>query len=88
LGVISKDEFGRYYLEKKIDVSILPGFVNVGSVFLPRFAFYAGFFLVIAVAYVILNLNYLDFFAMVGTIGSVVVFLYESWRCWRRSPFQ
>ena len=88
LGVVSKDEFGRYILEKKIDVSILQGFVNIGSVVLPRFALYAGFFLVIAIAYVIFNLNYLDFFAIVGTIGAVAVFLYESWRSWRRRPFQ
>src|SRR6266571_7462148 len=47
LGVVSKDEFGSYILERKIDSSILQGFVNIGSLILPRFAFYAGFFLVI-----------------------------------------
>ena len=88
LGVVSKDEYGKYNLEKKIDVSVLQGFVNIGSVFLPRFAFYAGFFLVVAIAYVIFNINHLDFLAVVGTVGAVAVFFYESWRSWRRRPFQ
>jgi len=61
LGVVSKDEFGRYKLKKKVDVTITQGLVNIGSVVLPRFAFYGGFFLVIAIAYMIFNLNYLDF---------------------------
>lgn len=88
LGVLSKDEFGNYNLEKKIDVSLLQGFINVGSLVLPRFAFYAGFFLVISIAYVILNLGYLDFFALIGTFGALGVFLYEAWRSWRKRPFQ
>jgi hypothetical protein len=88
LGVVTKDEFGSYNLEKKVDVGILQGFVNIGSLILPRFAFYAGFFLVISVSYILLNLHYLDFFALVGTIGAVAVFLYESWRSWRGKPFQ
>jgi hypothetical protein len=88
LGVVSKDEFGRYHLERKIDVSVLQAFVSVGSLFLPRFAFYAGFFLIISIAYILFNINYLDFFAVVGTVGAVVVFFYESWRSWRKKPFQ
>jgi len=88
LGVVTKDEYGRYNLEKKVDVSILQGFFSIGSVILPRFAFYAGFFLVISIAYLVLNLNNLDFLATVAMMGTVAVFFYESWRSWRRRPFQ
>lgn len=88
LGVLSKDAYGSYALEKKIDVSMLQGFTNVGSLILPRFAFYAGFFLIIAVSYVILNLAYLDFLAAAGLTGAVIVFFYESWRFWKKRPFQ
>jgi hypothetical protein len=88
MGVLSKDQFGRFILEKKIDVSILQGFVSIGSAVLPRFAFYAGFFIVIAIAYLILNLNYLDSLSLIGTVGAAVVFVYESWRSWSRRPFQ
>src|SRR5205807_269328 len=88
LGVVTKDEFGSYVLEKKIDASILQGFINIGGVILPRFSFYAGFFLVMSVAYVLFNLSYLDFFALVGTVGAVVVFFYEAWRSWTRRPFR
>ncbi len=87
LGVVSKDEFGRFNLEKKVDIGVLRGFANVGSVFIPRFAFYAGFFIVITLAYVILDLNSLSILALVGTAGAVSAFCYESWRVWRRRPF-
>lgn len=88
LGVVSKDEFGSYSLEKKIDVSILQGFTNIGSLILPRFAFYVGFFLILTVSDVIINLGYLDFLATVGLIVAVLVFFYESWRFWKNRPFQ
>lgn len=87
LGVVSKDELGRFNLEKKVDISILQGFTNVGRVIIPRFAFYLGFFLVIAIAYVVLNVANLNFLALVGTVGAVVIFSYESWRAWKRKPF-
>ncbi len=88
LGVVMKDEFGQYKLEKKIDVNVLQGFVSMGSIILPRLAFYAGFFLVVAIAYLIVNLDYLDLLAVVGTVGAAAVFCYESWRSWRKKPFQ
>ncbi|MGH2637757.1 MAG: ArsR family transcriptional regulator, partial [Rhabdochlamydiaceae bacterium] len=49
LGVASKDaELGKFALVRKVDIRVLQGFVNVGTLILPRFAFYASLFLVIA----------------------------------------
>ncbi len=87
LGVVSKDELGKFNLEKKVDISILQGFSNVGSLMVPRFAFYLGFFLIIAIAYIVLNVTNLNFLALVGTVGAVAIFSYESWRVWKRRPF-
>jgi len=87
LKVVAKDEFGRFLLEKKIDISVLQGFANISGVLLPRFSFYAGFFLVISISYVVLNLRQLNLLALIGTVGSFMIFSYESWRSWKNRPF-
>jgi len=87
LGVLSKDAFGRFTLERKVDIAVLQGFADLGGRFVPRFVFYAGFFLVIAIAYILLNLYFLSILALVGTVGAVAVFCYESLRAWKRRPF-
>ncbi len=87
LGVASKDELGRFGLEKKVDVGVLQGFANIGTLMVPRFAFYAGFFLVIAIAYVVFDLANLSLLALIGSLGAVTVFCYETLRVWRKRPF-
>ena len=87
LGVLSKDQFGKFILEKKVDVAILQGFANFGGLILPRFLFYAGFFLTVGIAYLTLNSDALSLLALFGTMGAVIVFFYEAWRAWKRRPF-
>lgn len=90
LGIVEKDEHGRFSLVKKVDVSVLQGFANVGSLMLPRMGFYASFFIVIAVAYIVLNIssyNALNTLALIGTLGSAFVFVYETYRTWKKRPF-
>jgi hypothetical protein len=87
LGVVEKDEYERYVLTKKVDTGILHSFVSIGGITLPRLGFYAAFFTTIAVAYLLLNVNSLDLYALIGTIGGAAIFWYEAWRVWRRKPF-
>jgi predicted DNA-binding transcriptional regulator len=87
LGVVEQDPQGNYVIAKKVDPGILQAFVNVGKFSLPRVGFYAVFFTTIAVAYVLSNLDALDVYALVGTIGGSAVFWYELLRIWRRKPF-
>ena len=87
LGVVEKDQYERYILARKVDSGILHSFVSIGGLTLPRLGFYAAFFSTIAVAYLLVNRNLLDLYAVIGTAGGAAVFWYEAWRVWRRKPF-
>ncbi len=84
LGIVEKDEHGRYLLARKVDVGVLSAFVTLGRFALPRLGFYAAFFTTVAIAYV---LTRLDLYALVGTVAGAGAFWYEAWRLWRRKPF-
>jgi predicted DNA-binding transcriptional regulator len=87
LGIVEQDGMGNYVLTKKVDPGILQAFVNVGKFSLPRLGFYAVFFTTVALAYLVENSNYLDLYALVGTVGAAVAFWFEAARLWRRKPF-
>jgi len=87
LGVVEKDEYERYVLARKVDTGILHSFVSIAGLNLPRLGFYAAFFTTIAVAYLLLNRNSLDLYALIGTVGGAAIFWYEALRVWRRKPF-
>lgn len=87
LGIVEKDSFERYYVAKKVDSGILGFFISLGSLQLPRFGFYATFFSCLTMAYIIININFLDIFATAGLIGSSICFWLETYRTLKRSPF-
>ena len=87
LGIIHQDELGNYVLSKKVEPGILQAFTNVGKFSLPRVGFYAVFFTTVAIAYIVASYNFLDIYALVGTIGGAGAFWYEAVRLWRRKPF-
>jgi predicted DNA-binding transcriptional regulator len=87
LGIVEQDGLGNYVLSKKVDPGILQAFVNVGKFSLPRLGFYAVFFTSVAVAYLVADYNYLDLYALVGTVGGAAAFWFEAARLWRRKPF-
>jgi predicted DNA-binding transcriptional regulator len=87
LGVVEKDEYERYVLAKKVDSGILHSFVSIGGLTLPRLGFYAAFFTTIAAAYLLVDRNVLNLYALIGTVGGTAAFWYEAWRVWRRKPF-
>lgn len=87
LGIIEQDSGGNYVLSKKVDPGILQAFVNVGRFSLPRLGFYAVFFTTVAVAYLVIDRNFLDLYAVVGTVGAAAAFWFETARTWRRKPF-
>ena len=87
LGVVGKDNVGRYFIARKVDVGILSAFASIGRLTLPRLGFYAAFFTTVAVAYMLESGTSANLYAVVGTVGGVFVFWYEAWRAWRKRPF-
>lgn len=88
LGIVGKDEFGRFVLVQKVDVGVLNAFVNIGRFALPRLGFYAALFTTIALGLLIAGATPIDSLAILGiTAGAAAAFWYETWRVWRRRPF-
>lgn len=87
LNLVSKDEYGRYYLSQKAQVSVLESFVNVGGRTIPRMSFFAAFFTTLLIAYVTLNINAINIHALGFAIAGASAFWFETIRVWRRRLF-
>lgn len=94
LNLVSQDEYGRYYLAQKAQISVLESFVNVGGRTIPRMLFYAAFFTTLLIAYVILNMQSLSLnmqsssvYAIGFAIAGAAAFWFETVRVWRRRLF-
>lgn len=89
LKVVKKDKSGEYCIQKKVKVGILQQFVNIGKYSLPRFLFYAVFFITATIMYLLqYGVTFIDsVFVIIFGVAASAVFLYESVRLWRRKPF-
>lgn len=87
LNVVSQDEYGRYFLSQKAQISVLESFVNVGGRTIPRMSFFAAFFTTLLVAYVVLNLHSINIHAVGFAIAGAAAFWFETVRVWRRRLF-
>lgn len=88
LGIVGKDEMGRFILVQKVDIAVLNAFVNVGRFALPRLGFYAALFTTLAMGLVLIGGTPLASYAVVGiAAGAAAAFWYETWRVWKKRPF-
>ena len=87
LNVVSQDEYGRYFLSQKAQISVLESFVNVGGRTIPRMSFFAAFFTTLLVAYVVLNIHSINIHAIGFAIAGAAAFWFETIRVWRRRLF-
>ena len=86
LALVSQDEYGRYYVVQKVQVGVLQAFVNIGGLAVPRLSFFAAFFTTMLIAYVILNLNDLDIYAIGFALAGTAAFWFETIRVWIKRP--
>jgi predicted DNA-binding transcriptional regulator len=86
LSLVSQDEYGRYYIVQKVQVGVLQAFVNIGGITVPRLSFFAAFFTTMLVAYIILNFDHLDVFALGFAVAGAVAFWMETIRVWVKRP--
>lgn len=87
LNLVSQDEYGRYYLAQKAQISVLESFVNIGGRTIPRMSFFAAFFTTLLIAYVVLNLHSINIHALGFAIAGAAAFWFETVRVWRRRLF-
>lgn len=86
LALVSQDEYGRYYVVQKVQVGVLQAFVNIGGLAVPRLLFFAAFFTTMFVAYLVLNFNNLDVFAIGFAVAGAAAFWAETARVWVKRP--
>jgi|SRR5579875_471289 predicted DNA-binding transcriptional regulator len=87
LGVVLKNQAGEYELIKKVDVGVLQAFSSIAGFTLPRLSFYAVFFTVMAIAYLLLHRYPVDPYALISAVGGAAVLWFETLRTWRKRPF-
>lgn len=86
LSLIDQDEHGRYYVVQKVQVGVLQAFVNIGGRAVPRLMFFAAFFTTMLAAYLVVNFNGLDVFALGFAVAGAVAFWAETIRVWMKRP--
>jgi hypothetical protein len=86
LGLVGKDNHGRYFLLHRVQVPALKAYVNVGKVMVPRLVFYAGFFTTLLGIYIILYTSSLNIFAVAFGGAGAALFWYEAFRLWKAKP--
>lgn len=86
LALAGQDEYGRYYIIQKVQVGVLQAFVNIGGLAVPRLSFFAAFFTTMLIAYVALNFNNLDVFAIGFAVAGAAAFWVETLRVWIKRP--
>jgi hypothetical protein len=90
LGLV-KDENGEYVIVNEVKVDVMRGFLRVGTLMVPRFTFYAVFFMVFAVylgvaSHADFSANsHLAWFTILLSLAAAI-FWYEAITAWRSAP--
>jgi DNA-binding transcriptional ArsR family regulator len=90
LGLLNKDEHGRYSPKEDVKVGILRLFLKIGKLTLPRYLFYAVFFtstLVLYLAQILMMGLTPDFIALVVCFSASLSSWYEGIKIWREKMF-
>jgi DNA-binding transcriptional ArsR family regulator len=87
LGLIEKDEYGRYLLKEYVNVGVLQSFTKIGKFLLPRYSFYASFFTTLLIVYIYQYARALNVFAFSSMFIATIIFWYETISVWRRKPY-
>ena len=86
LVLVEQDEHGRYYIVQKVQVGVLQAFVNIGGRAVPRLLFFAAFFTTMLAAYLVVNFERPDIFALGFAVAGAVAFWVETIRVWVKRP--
>jgi len=86
LGVVRKDEYGHYTPVEDIKPSQFRLFLRIGRVILPRYVFYAVFFVAAIVMYLVQSLlvgSEISPMTLILGSSAALVCVYEAIRIWR-----
>jgi DNA-binding transcriptional ArsR family regulator len=86
LGVVRKDEYGHYEPVQEIKPSQFRMFLRIGRIILPRYVFYAVFFVGTVVMYLVQSLlvgSEISLMALILGSSAALVCTYEAVRIWK-----
>jgi DNA-binding transcriptional ArsR family regulator len=86
LGLLRKDEYGRYHLIEEIKVGLMRSFMRIGRLVMPRFLFYGTFFLAGVILYTFLSLarsTAPNLMALIFGLSAAAISWYEVTRIWK-----
>ena len=83
MGLVSRDDRGRYRVVEKVDIGVLKMFVMIGGRLIPRMIFYAVFITTLLILYLARNIPSPDPHATaLGILASLFLWI-ETIRLWR-----
>ncbi len=83
MGLVSRDDRGRYRVVEKVDIGVLKMFVMIGGRLIPRMIFYAVFITTLLILYLARNIPSPDpHAAALGILASLFLWI-ETIRLWR-----
>ena len=88
MGLVKKVR-GDYELKKTVSLEVTGYFVRFSRLMIPRYIFYATFFLSLLVVFIVgysRPLSLQGVFALVFGLSGVLIATYETWRQWRLKP--
>ena len=85
LGIVDKNIEGEYFVVKEAKVGALVFYTKIGSLLVPRFLFYAVFFTVFLVTYLVLEKPNI-YVVIVASLASIFFWI-ETLRAWLNKVF-
>ena len=81
--LVTRDEYGRVYVTKRVRVKALQPYVNLGQFIVPRMAFYATIFTAITGFYLIFSFDSTNIYGALGPAADAGIFWFEAIKMWQ-----
>jgi hypothetical protein len=83
MGLAAKNSYGRVYITRRVKIGTLESYVSFGRFSIPRLAFYACIFSIVAALYVILNRSSWSIYGIAVPTAAAAVLWIEAWKMWK-----
>lgn len=80
-----RDSYARVVVTRKVRVKAMASYINIGSITVPRFAFYASFFTLITAFYAVFNLKSMSIYGVAVPGGAAAIFWLEAAKLWKHN---
>jgi hypothetical protein len=86
LGIIDRDQYGRYFLVERPTVNEMKPFMHIGRIMVPRLLFYAVIFSTLSAFYLLLGSSLSYTLAVITVMTAAGIFWYEAFTIWKAAP--